>query len=292
MAITVISLLSVIFPPLAIISTAGVALVTLRIGLRDGLFVVLLSAAACVLLAMLVQVNSMPVVGIVLLFWLPTCILATTLRSSRSLAFTTTLALLLGVLLIAFQYLLFSDPTEQWRKMLELIIDSLTQGQSIEAEQRKLLLDAWAPLMPGIIAVGFCQLWMMSLLLGRWWQALLYNAGGFGAEFRQLKLPKPLALLAVAVVVLLSLNVAVGRPMLDYLAMLLVMAFLLQGLALAHGLRVQHKANQGWLFGMYILLIFGKHFMVILLAVIGVFDAFLDFRTRFGKGEEGPGETD
>ncbi len=290
MAISIIALLSVLFPPLAIISSAGVALVTLRVGLRDGLLVALLSAIACSLLAMLVQVNVIPVVGATLLLWLPVWILALMLRSSRSLAYTTILALLFGVLLIVIHYLQYSDPATQWSKVLGPMIESLGQAQGLEAGQRKLLLEVLSHWMTGMMAAGFFLQLIASLLLGRWWQSLLFNPGGFRDEFHQLRLPRPLALLAVAVIALLSTDVTVGRPMLDYLAMLLIMAYLLQGLALAHGLRAQLNASYGWLFGMYILLIIGMHYMLILLATIGVLDAMLDFRTRFGKGE-GPGET-
>jgi hypothetical protein len=292
MAISIIALLSVMFPPLAIISSAGVALVTLRIGLQDGLFVVLLSAVACALLAMLVQVNVVLVIGTTLLLWVPIWILAYTLRSRRSLVYTATLALLFGLVLIAFHYLQYSDPAAQWRKVLGPMIEGLGQTQGVKAEQSELLLTALSNWMTGLVAAGFYLQLMASLLLARWWQSLLYNPGGFGDEFHQLRFPRPLAMLAVAVVVFLSMDVKIASPLLDYLAMLLLMAFMLQGLALAHGLRAQLKANQGWLFGMYILLIFGMHYMVILLATIGVFDALLDFRARFGKAEDGPGEAD
>jgi hypothetical protein len=292
MAISIIALLSVVFPPLAIISSAGVALVTLRIGPRDGLFVVLLSAIACGLLAMLVQVNVVLVIGTTLLLWAPIWILAYTLRSRMSLAFTATIALLLGVLLIAFHYLQYSDPAAQWYKVLGPMIENLSKAQGLEAEQGKLLLSALSKWMTGMMAAGLYLQLMASLLLARWWQSLLYNPGGFKDEFHQLRLPRLLAMFAIAVVVLLSMDVRAFSPLLDYLAMLLVMAFLLQGLALAHGIRAQLDANQGWLFGMYILLIFGMHYMVILLATIGVFDALLDFRTRIGKGKQDPGGAD
>ncbi len=290
MAISIIALLSMLFPPLAIISSAGVALVTLRIGMRDGLFVALLSAITCALLAWLIQVNVVAVVSATLLLWLPIWILALVLRSSRSLAYVTSLALLFGVLLIAVHYLQYSDPSAQWRKVLEPIIESLTQAQGLEAEQRTLLLNAVSHWMTGMMAAGFFLQLMASLLLARWWQSLLYNPGGFKNEFHQLALPLPLAYLTIAVVALLSMGISVGRPVLDYIAMLLIMAYLIQGLALAHGIRAKLNANPGWLIGMYAALVIGMHYMVLMLATIGVLDAFLDFRARLGKGA-GPGET-
>ncbi len=290
MAISIIALLSMLFPPLAIISSAGIALVTLRIGMRDGLFVALLSAVACALLAMLIQANVVALVSATLLLWLPIWILALVLRSSRSLAYATSLALLFGVLLIAAHYLQYSDPALQWRKVLEPIVESLAQAQGLKREQSKLLLNAVSHWMTGMMAAGFFLQLIASLLLARWWQSLLYNPGGFKNEFHQLMLPRPLAYLTIAVVALLSTGMDIGRPVMDYLAMLLIMAYVVQGLALAHGVRAKLKANIGWLLGMYILLIIGMHYMVLLLATIGVLDAFLDFRARIVK-DEGPGKT-
>jgi hypothetical protein len=200
------------------------------------------------------------------------------------------LALLFGVLLIVVNYLQYSDPATQWSKVLEPMVESFSKAQGLESEQGEILLNILSRWMTGMMAAGFFLQLMASLLLGRWWQSLLYNPGGFREEFHQLRLPRPLAILTVVLVVLMSMDVTVGRPLLDYLVMLLVMAYLLQGLALAHGVRAQLKANHGWLIGMYILLFIGMHYMVIMLATIGVLDALLDFRTRLGKGE-GPDET-
>lgn len=287
MAISIIALLSVLFPPIAIVSSAGVALVTLRVGVQDGFVVTLLSAVTCALLAMLVQVNAVPVVAATLLLWVPVWALATTLRISRSLAYTATLALLFGVLLIAFHYMQFDDPATQWLKVLEPMLERFSQVQGLEAGQKKLVLIAMSKWMTGMVAAGFFLQLMASLLLGRWWQSLLYNPGGFRDEFHQLRLPRPLALLTIAVVALLSVGASFGRPLLDYIAMLLIMAYLLQGLALAHGIRAKLEANHGWLVGMYILLIFGMQYVVLMLATVGVFDAFVDFRARLEKSSGG-----
>jgi hypothetical protein len=65
------------------------------------------------------------------------------------------------------------------------------------------------------------------------------------------------------------------------LPLVVLLPFLLQGLALLHGLVRQHKANAGWLVGTYLLL-FVTGPMALLLAVAGVVDNWFDFRTFFG----------
>ncbi len=289
MAIGVLALLSLLFPPLTVLSSAAVALVTLRRGRLDGLLVMVLGAAACALLGLLVRVDVVSIAGFTMIIWLPIWILALLLRSSSSLAIATTVALLFGLLIILVYYVEFSDPVAEWRRILEPLLKSLNQGQALETEQQKLLLNVLSHWMTGLMAAGFFLQLMVSLLLARWWQSLLYYPGGFRSEFHQLRLPRALAILTVAVVGLLLMDMGIGSPMLDYLAMLLITAYLLQGLALAHGIRAQLGANPGWLYAMYILLFIVVPHMVITLAFVGLADAWLDMRSRIGKGEDSGG---
>ncbi len=289
MAIGVIALLSLLFPPLSVVSSAAVALVTLRIGLLDGLIVTLLATSACALLALLVQIDVFSVVGFTLILWLPVWVLALLLRSSGSLAMTTTVALLFGLLVIVVYYVQFNDPIEEWRRLLEPILQGFYKAQALEIGQQKLLLDVLSHWMTGLMAAGFFLQLMVSLLLARWWQSLLYNPDGFRSEFHQLRLPRTLAVFTVVVTGLLLMDMGIGNHMLQYLAMLLITAYLLQGLALAHGLRTLLGANSGWLFGLYVMLFIAVPHMVITLASIGIADAWFDFRSRFGKSKNSGG---
>jgi|SaaInl4_150m_RNA_FD_contig_91_405908_length_2326_multi_3_in_0_out_0_2 hypothetical protein len=289
MAICVLALLSLLLPPLSVISSAAVALVTLRRGLMDGLWVTLLGTAACALLALLVRMDVISVAGFTLLLWLPIWALALMLRSSRSLALTTTVALLFGLLVILVYHVEFNDPVAEWRRLLEPYLQGFNQAQTLETGQQKLLLDVLSRWMTGLMAAGFFLQLVVSLLLARWWQSVLYYQGGFSREFHQLRLPRPLAVFTALVAGVLLLDVGIGGPMLDYLAMLLITAYLLQGLALAHGIRAQLGVNPGWLFAMYIMLLIAVPHMVITLATVGVADAWLDLRSRIGNGKGSDG---
>jgi hypothetical protein len=289
MAISVLALLSLKLPPLTIISSAAVALVTLRRGLPDGLMVAALSFVASALLALLLQVDVIPVIGLTLLLWVPVFVLAMLLRSQGSLALTIIVALLFGLLVIVVYYAQYDDPITEWRKLLEPLVQRFSQDQTLEPGQQKMLLEILSHWMTGMMAAGFFLQLMVSLLLARWWQALLYNQGGFSREFHQLRLPRTLALIAVGVIGVIVLDAHIGSPLLDYLAMLLIAAYLLQGLALVHGLRAKIGASQGWLIAMYILLFIAVPHMVITLATAGMADAWLDLRSRFGKSDRSGG---
>jgi len=289
MAIGVIAVLSLLLPPLSVVSSAVVALVTLRRGVVDGVVIAVLGAGATALLALLVNVDVLPVVGFTLLLWLPIWALAQLLRTTRSLAVTIIGALMFGVLVILVYSIQFQDPVQQWRTLLDPMLQSLGENRLFEPEQKEILLNLLAHWMTGIMAAGFFLQLMASLLLARWWQAMLYNPGGFGLEFQQLKLPRLMAIAAIGIVALSLLEVGIGSPFLDYLAMLFLAAYFIQGLAVAHGIIAKLGANLGWLIGLYILLFVAMPHTATALAAAGVADAWFDFRTRFGKRKHSGG---
>ncbi|MES9843965.1 MAG: DUF2232 domain-containing protein, partial [Candidatus Sedimenticola sp. 6PFRAG5] len=231
----------------------------------------------------------MPVVGFVLLMWLPIWIAATLLRFSRSLGITIQGVLILGLLVILAQYLQGQDPVEQWRNLLEPFTQSLVEAQVVEEGKQQDLIEVMARWMPGAVAAGFFLQVMASLFVARWWQAMLYNPGGFKAEFHQLRMPRILAIITLLVLLLQAGIVDLG-VFADYLAMLVMAAWFLQGLSLAHGVLGRMGANSGWLVGIYFLLMFAMPHAVTVLAAAGFADAWFDFRARL-QDKNGPGET-
>lgn len=289
MLAAVLAMLSLLFPPASILSSAVVALVTLRNGPGQGFLVLLISGIACGVLALLALGGAMPAAGFVLLMWLPIWFAATLLFYSRSLAVTIQGVLVLGLLVIIAQYVQAGDPVEQWRSLLEPFTQSLVEAQVVEAERQQDLVEVMARWMPGAVAAGFFLQVMASLFVARWWQAMLYNPGGFRAEFHQLRMPRILAVITL-VVLLFQAGVADLGVFADYLAMLMMAAWFLQGLSLAHGVLGSMKANSGWLIGIYFLLIFAMPHAVTALAAAGFADAWFDFRARL-QDRNGPGET-
>jgi len=72
------------------------------------------------------------------------------------------------------------------------------------------------------------------------------------------------------------------------LAMILLVPYLLVGLAIIHSLLKQFSRGNGWLIVIYILLAIMPQAML-LLAAGGLMDTWIDFRRRFGRdgGESG-----
>jgi hypothetical protein len=112
------------------------------------------------------------------------------------------------------------------------------------------------------------------LLLGRWWQALLFNPGGFRPEFHQLRLGRPLALLALA---LFGAAVLSGWPVLSNLVLVLGTLYSVQGIAVAHALVFKLRLSPAWLLLLYLFLV---PLLSQLVMALGIADAWADFRTR------------
>ncbi len=113
-------------------------------------------------------------------------------------------------------------------------------------------------------------------MLARYWQAALYNPGGFGEEFRALRYPPALAMgLALGVIAVASLG-AEYRTW----AMIGAVPLTFAGVALVHA-RVKHRGQgTGWLVGFYLAwLFFDPVKLVVVFAAIA--DSWLDFRQRW-----------
>jgi hypothetical protein len=116
-----------------------------------------------------------------------------------------------------------------------------------------------------------------GLALARYWQALLYNPGGFGREFQQLRLSVPVVLMLLLFGFLLQL---LGDDYAGWLRMV-GLPFVVAGVALMHGMAAQKGWNRGPLVAMYLALFFLQGLAVTVLFLLALVDSWIDFRGRF-----------
>ncbi len=262
------------------LSAAILALVTLRKGVGAGaqlLFWALLPSGVL----MYAVGDSGP-----LMLLVGTGMMAAVLRSSVSLPLallsSTAVGVLAGLAMLLFggQYLdqllaVFSEALATFEQQL-----SQGGGQAVEIARPTELQIA------GLMGAGTAMLATLCLLLARYWQAALYNPGGFGSEFRALRYPPAVALVTVALALLLS---SLGMEYRTWAVIaLLPMSF--AGLSLVHA-RVRAKGQGStWLTFFYLawLLLDPVKLVVMVLAVA---DSWFDFRRRWagtdvaGKGD-------
>lgn len=285
MITTVSAMLAMILPPVAYLGSATVALATLRHGPREGIWVIVGAFVAVSVLGLLILQNPLPGFFFALGLWLPLWLVSWTLRETVSLALALELAAALALLLLLSMYVVMGDPGTVWRDTLGTVIGPALEqaGVSQGSMEMQGMLERLARLMNGLFAASFALSVVVSLLLGRWWQGMLYNPGGFRREFHTLRLHRTVAPLAVGAVVLALLaSGGLGQFMTD-VSLTLSILYLFQGLAVVHGLVGQTGASVGWLVGMYTLLAIALPQIAALLALIGVLDAPLDLRARLPK---------
>ena len=136
-------------------------------------------------------------------------------------------------------------------------------------------------LMQGVLISLFGVMHMFLaiclLMLALWWQALLFNPGGFQQEFHQFRLQPPVAVGLMALFVLASFGITV----LSGWTMYFVMPLFFAGVALVHGLIGIKKLSRLWLIAFYMLMLNPP--LAQLLAVFALADSWYDFRGRIQK---------
>jgi hypothetical protein len=270
-----------LFPPFLIGSGAAVALVTLRRGATEGAWVMALAGLGAVALTGLALGAPWLMLEVLPACWLPVWLLALVLRATLSLPRTVQAAALLGLLGVAGFYLALGDPAlwwggvlEQWERQLAALAPGQPTDQAT-LDQLLALLKASAPSLPGQ-AVGAGLLFVLAgLLLGRWQQALLFNPGGFRSEFHQLRLGRPLAVLALA---LFGAALLSGWPPLSNAALVLGLLYTVQGIAVVHAVAFKRHLSPAWLLLFYLLLLVPMLSQLVI--ALGVADAWVDFRNR------------
>ena len=275
------AVLSLLLPPLLLISGATIALVSLRNGAQQGALIIVLASIGTGILAYLSIGAALPVVWLALLHWLPLLVLSLILRATISLAFTLQFTAALGVLGVLGFYLALGDPAAWWISIVDQTLSELQQAEVIHdpdfLEQLRQIIEAWAPLLPGQIVSSLLLSLILALLLGRWWQSLLYYPGGFKEEMQRLRLGRPLAL---AMALLLGCSLALGWPILANLTLVVGLICTVHGIVLVHVLAALAGLSKIWLVLFYLLLLIVLSQLVLVLALV---DAWVDFRNRFRK---------
>lgn len=279
-------LLGLVVAPFAWLSAAVLALVALRLGAFAVVRVAAPALAGVALAGAVVlgQGTAIAVSGLVA--WLPAVALALVLRWRVRMDDTLLIACAAGWILVLGFHLVVEDPVGLWRDLLHRMIppEAMAARFDLPAEAVRQMIDTMAPLMTGLVAMSMAVSAITSVLLARWWQALLYNPGGFGHEFRALRLGRSAAAIAVAVCVLAALT---PSPVVDNLALVVVAVYVFQGLAVAHGVVNGLALGPAWLAALYIAMVPLMPYVVVGLLILGAVDAWADYRRRATAGGNG-----
>lgn len=280
LVVATLALLGVLFAPATWLSGAIIALVTLVHGERQGVVSSLVSALGAAVLATLLFQEPQLALGFVALVWMPAWFLAMMLRRTVSLAYS--LQVFTGICLLAVTvlYAVFPGMGEGYRELIEQFMFQLADNSEELDPAKALQLADWVVVfLPAVFVISTMFVALFSLLLGRWWQAVLYNPGGFAREFQALDLGKVSAVIALVITVA---SILIDGALLIALISVVVMLYTLQGLSLMHALVNIRNINAAWLVLLYLLMFFVPHLMLILF-ILALLDPWLDFRNQKAK---------
>jgi hypothetical protein len=259
---------SAALPLLFWLSAAAGGLVLLRRGMNDVFPIVIWALLPAVVWWFLGDPS-------ILLILLGTLTLAQVLRATDSWTWVLLTSVVLGVL---FALVLWATSAELIAALADAVRQVLQQfatESKVPAEQIVGVQETLNATVTGLLASSLQVVSVLCLVLARFWQAALYNPGGFAQEFRAVRLPASVALpLLAGVLVTPQLGVPAA-----VLAPICMVPLFFAGLALGHGLIEMKRLSSFWKIGLYIaVLMLGN--LICLLAVV---DSLFDFRGRLAR---------
>jgi len=272
-----LAMLGVLLAPAIWLSAAAIALVALVKDGRQTLVVMVMATAGTVLFASLIFASPSMVIYFLLMAWLPAWIASLVLRTV-SLAASLQVMAGLSIAAILGLYAFFPEMGEIWRETLDLLVQQVleqSQGQ-LSLQDLQEVEEMAIRMIPGFLVASVLFGTMISLFLARWWQSVMLNPGGFAREFQSLNLGKTAAVVATAVVI----TVALAGSELWYAMLLIVLAlYMTQGMSILHAVFKGRQLNRAWLYLIYLVMFFSPQ-MAAMLILIGITDAWIDFRGR------------
>jgi hypothetical protein len=277
-AICGLAIASLFIPPFSLLSSALFALVILRKGGKDGLWVLLFAVLALGLGCIALTGSAVQGLAYGLLLWLPILPVAVVLRDSRSLAWAMDVALGLGLTVVVGIYALVADPAALWRERLQVFLQALAENapEEFDAVAYGKVMDVLSHYFTGMIVGSWVLSILLGLLIARWLQSMLFNPGGFGLEFLALRLHAPVVYAGLACI-LAGLLLA-GGSFAEFawnLNGIFLVLFTLGGFSILHAV----MGGKGLkMLIIYLALLFIPKWLLPPIALLGMSDLWVDWR--------------
>jgi len=259
-------LLSGFFPLLYFFSAAVVALVTLRKGSNEGFLILLWSLLPAGLLWAMGDMSPV-------FLMLGTYLLALMLRKSSSWQQVILLATVFG---LATQFSLVFQG--EYQAQIQQVVDQGLQAQVNQSSQAQYTSEQIVDLLFSFYGAYHTFMVVICVMIGRWWQAMLYNPGGFRQEFHSLRFDPRI------IVFLLGLIMAglMDIPPLDGWLPLFCVVPMLAGLAVTHYAVARKAMGTPWLVLSYMTLLLVPPAIILL----GFIDSVVDLRKRMKRQDK------
>ena len=276
-----LALLSMLFPPVSVVSSATVSLVTLRRGASEGLYILFAACLSASLLGFFLLGNFQFALAYGLALWLPVWLISIVLREGKHLSAAINIAVLIGIAIIMGFYLFVSDPAAFWSSILSQMAQPMIEAgnSDVPLENIQQSIQVFSHFMTGGIVVGGIYGLLFGLFLARWWQSALYNPGGFREEYLTLRASPMIASGSLLVVAVGAFTTGVISELCWNIGIVFVVLYTFVGTAIFHTAFSAMKLKRFMVPFLYITLILVPH-MIAIVVIVGLLDAWLDLRSK------------
>ena len=280
MVASTLALLSLLFPPVSIVSSASVALVTLRRGANEGLYVLIFSCLSAAVLGFFLFGNLQFALLYGAVLWLPIWVISIVLREGKDLSVAIQMAVLFGMIGVIGFYLFVTEPAALWQSILRVMVQPMLKSNpDVPVEQIQQTIKVFSHFMTGAIIAASVYGLLFGLFLARWWQSVLYNPGGFKAEYLSLRVRPKVTSTCLLFVVISGLMPGILSEVCWNIAILFIVLYAFVGLAVLHVAFSQMKMKQFSVPFLYITMILVPH-VIAVVVIVGIVDTWLDLRSK------------
>lgn len=263
---------SLIFHPFSFFSSVVTGLVVLRKGPLPALQVLLSCFLLLMSFVLLAGMDAQTGIMFFLIIYPPVYICCCVLRRTESQGWLVLSAGIISTIYILSSHVLLEDVSAWWLRSMEMSFTTFFNNAGNEGHQDIMAkLPQLAPIANAILASSIAISVIITGLVARWWQSILFKPGGFRTEFHALKLPEMAVCLPLSGLFLLYFSDEYKNSAgLDILVVVVVL-YLFQGLASVHRTVAVKHMSSFWLVVMYVLLFFLPQ-MILLVAILGMID--------------------
>jgi hypothetical protein len=276
------ALLSIIAPPVSIVSSAAVALVTLRRGATEGWYILICACLASALLGIFLMGSYQFPLLYGLVLWTPVWLIAIVLREGRHLFLAIEIVIVIAILAVISAYLYQPNLAQFWETQLDPLLKPTLVKSNPEMPVAAIahsLSVFYHFIITGLVALIYVTGTLAGLFLGRWWQAGLYNPGGFKKEYLALQGQPALAIATLAIIGGGLLFSGVMAEICWNVSLLLFVLYAFVGTIIIHCAFSTLKMKGFLVPFLYVTMAIIPH-ALIPAAVIGLIDTWLNLRNK------------
>ena len=268
-------LLPLIYLPGGFIAAIIIAFVTLQKGWRDGLVVVAWAAIPAVSLFFLHKTGAYDIILLrCVIAWMMAAIL-NRYQSWRLSLEVMTIVALIGIVIF---FMIVPDVRGFWLKQIGPQLEEIASNASwrLATSDMQSWIERAAPAIAGMYAVGFLGGTVILMVVARWWQSVMFHPGAFRKEFVRLRMGRAASILTIVILLGGLFDLEVCWSLLP----IIVLPFIVAGLALLHFVASVKEGMKIFLVILYVSLIFipMSAYVLALLGLIGYVDSWYDFR--------------